>query len=196
MKTGVFHDNLYHSSSAPQYRRSYHPPHFLWREGEEARKSQKDDFILVLTMFCHRQYDLSLQFLQRHFWSKSSSGAISACSSYSAVEIDTTDVATYTLISLLWTISKCKTSVQHSTEKAANKLAVLAQGQLDSMRTFRQWTTLYAKYIARKVHVFNITAYTVFVDFKRHPAVELSWIWKALELCKVDENLIKAIQLL
>ncbi|KIH43203.1 hypothetical protein ANCDUO_26796, partial [Ancylostoma duodenale] len=49
----------------------------------------------------------------------------------------------------------------------------------------------------KKSHEFNIPAYAIFIDFKKaFDTVELSAIWQALESFDVDDNLIKAIQLL
>ncbi|KAL6730100.1 hypothetical protein Aduo_001096 [Ancylostoma duodenale] len=51
--------------------------------------------------------------------------------------------------------------------------------------------------LQEKSHEFNIPAYAISIDFKKaFDTIELSAIWQALESFDVDDNLIKAIQLL
>ncbi|KIH67842.1 reverse transcriptase [Ancylostoma duodenale] len=188
------YNNLYHSSHGPQ-QPPLDPIHIRLSTSkvEEALKSRKtrsspgSDRVLSSSLrpLCTIIADVKkLAFAETILLYKSG---------------DPADVANYRPISLLPTIYKVITKALNTRlEKTANNLAILPQEQAgfrEHFSTIHHIHTL--NMLQEKSHEFNIPAYAIFIDFEKvFDTVELSAIWQALESFDVDDNLIKAIQLL
>ncbi|KAL6724337.1 hypothetical protein Aduo_019234 [Ancylostoma duodenale] len=204
-----FYDNLYHSSHGPE-QPPLGPIHIrLSRsEVEEALKSRKtqsspgSDRLLSSSLrpLCTILANPVCSFINKIFETKVVPEKLAFAKTILLYKSgDPTDVANYRPISLLSTIYKVITkALNNRLEKTANNLAILPQEQAGFRKHFSTIHHIHTlNMLHKKSHEFNIPAYAIFIDFKKaFDTVELSAIWQALESFDVDDNLIKAIQLL